>query len=81
MDRWDICCPRARKDGKTYWVKIGAAFRSKSGDGLNLIFDALPVPDGEGRVCANLFKAKPRDDRPSSEPEQPGVDLDDEIPF
>ena len=80
--RKDICTPRKKKDGGTYWVKIGTAWEN---DGkTQLVFDALPIPDGEGRVVANLFE--PRDNssavRNGSPPaKQPAsVDLDDEIP-
>lgn len=62
MSRMDVCTPRQGKDGKTRWLKIGAAFPSKSGPGWNLIFDALPLPDAEGRCAVSLFEVKPRDD-------------------
>ena len=61
-DRYDISTPRKKKDGGTYWVKIGTAwFSDKS---KQLVFDALPLPDAEGRCVANLFE--PRDDRERS---------------
>lgn len=56
-DRFDICAPRKKKDGGTYWVKIGTAWFS--GTSKQLVFDALPLPDAEGRCVANLFE--PRD--------------------
>ena len=58
-ERFDICTPRASRDGKTYWTKIGTAW--KGDKGIQLVFDALPLPDSEGRVVANLFEPKPRD--------------------
>jgi hypothetical protein len=58
-NRLDICTPRAKKDGGTYWVKIGTAWQNEKG--IQLVFDALPLPDSEGRVVANLFEPKPRD--------------------
>ncbi len=58
--RFDICTPRKGKDDKTYWTKIGTAWFNDNG-GKQLVFDALPVPDSEGRVVANLFEPKPRD--------------------
>ena len=57
MNRKDICTPRKKRDGGTYWVKIGTAFESDKG--IQLVFDALPLPDAEGRCVANLFE--PRD--------------------
>ena len=56
-NRKDICVPRKKKDGGTYWVKIGTAWENEKG--VQLVFDALPIPDAEGRCVANLFE--PRD--------------------
>lgn len=56
--RFDICTPRAGKDGKTYWTRIGTAWQGEKG--IQLVFDALPLPDSEGRCVANLFEPKPR---------------------
>lgn len=90
MNRMDVCTPRKGNDGKTRWLKIGAAFPAKSGNGWNLIFDALPLPDVEGRCAVSLFEPKPRDDHQGQQqggynPDQPGRgstrDLDDQIPF
>ena len=58
--RYDICTPRKGRDDKTYWTKIGTAWFNDNG-GKQLVFDALPIPDSEGRVVANLFEPKPRD--------------------
>lgn len=55
--RMDICTPRKKKDGGTFWVKIGTAWEGDKG--WQLVFDALPLPDAEGRCVANLFE--PRD--------------------
>jgi hypothetical protein len=32
-----------------FWLAIGAAFPHQSGDGFNIILQALPIPDGEGQ--------------------------------
>ena len=56
--RYDLISPRPRKDGKTFWVKVGAAF-PKDGGGFSLVFDALPLPDAEGNV--RVLMAEPRD--------------------
>lgn len=58
-NRFDICTPRNGKDGKTYWTRIGTAWQNDKG--IQLVFDALPIPDSEGRVVANLFEPKPRE--------------------
>lgn len=80
-ERYDICTPRSGKDGKTYWTKIGTAW--KSDKGTQLVFDALPIPDSEGRVVANLFEPKPRDGGQRNTGNSSGFaqDLDDEVPF
>lgn len=84
--RFDICTPRAKKDGGSYWVKIGTAWQGDKG--IQLVFDALPIADAEGRCVANLFEPRSRDDqhRASLNRGQQGggrqmADLDDEVPF
>lgn len=84
--RFDICTPRAKKDGGSYWVKIGSAWQGDKG--IQLVFDALPIPDAEGRCVANLFEPRSRDDQHKSNfnrSQQGGgrqtADLDDEVPF
>ena len=81
--RFDICTPRKGKDDKTFWTRIGTAWQSEKG--IQLVFDALPLPDSEGRCVANLFEPKQRDGAP---PRQQGQDrgnardeLDDFVPF
>lgn len=86
--RYDIMVPRKGRDDKTYWSKIGTAWFNDNG-GKQLVFDALPLPDAEGRCVANLFE--PRDDRAKSAGNDraqardrsapPVDDLDDSIPF
>ena len=89
-DRFDICAPRPKKDGGSFWVKIGTAW--KNDKGIQLVFDALPLPDSEGRCVANLFEPKPRDDAPRQQQRNSGSggkaqsggwaeDLDDSIGF
>lgn len=57
--RRDICVPRQKKDGGTYWVKIGTAWDGEKG--TQLVFDALPIPDSEGRCVASLFEPRDND--------------------
>jgi hypothetical protein len=68
--------PRERKDGKTYWQRVGTAFEGDKGIGIE--FDALPLPDKEGRVSVRLFEPKPRDETPR---QRQSADLDDEVPW
>ena len=37
-----VCTPRKGKDGKTYWTRIGAAFKRDSGR-MSVVLDALPI--------------------------------------
>ena len=82
--RYDIMVPRKGRDDKTYWSKIGTAWFNDNG-GKQLVFDALPLPDAEGRCVANLFE--PRDDRAKSagndraQARDRSRDIDDDIPF
>jgi len=57
-ERYDVCTAREGKDGKTHWIRIGTAYPTKNGNGLNIFFDALPV---NGRAAC--FPAKKRDQR------------------
>ena len=85
--RFDICTPRKGKEDKTFWTRIGTAWQNEKG--IQLVFDALPLPDSEGRCVANLFE--PRDNRDQAHkdslnrnpPAQSGGydDLDDDIDF
>jgi len=82
--RFDICTPRKSKDGKTFWTKIGTAWQSDKG--TQLVFDALPLPDSEGRCVANLFEPKPREQSQGNQGGggwhgKPPADDEDGIPF
>lgn len=82
--RYDIMAPRKGRD-KTFWHRIGTAWEGDKG--IQLVFDSLPLPDPEGRVVANLFEPRDRDQqhRDSLNRGQQGGgnhdDLDDRIPF
>lgn len=81
-NRFNIATPRKKKDGGTYWVNIGTAWQDEKG--TQLVFDALPIPDDEGRCVARLFEPRERDSAPRqqgrSQPSQ-GYDDADSIPF
>ena len=55
--RFDAMSPRPKKDGGTFWVRVGTAWVGDKG--TQVVLDALPIPDAEGRVVINLFE--PRD--------------------
>lgn len=80
--RFDICTPRPKKDGGSYWVKIGTAWQGDKG--IQLVFDALPLPDSEGRCVANLFEPRDRNDAPpqrQTRQQSYADDLNDSVPF
>ena len=89
--RFNICAPRARKDGKTYWHTIGTAWQSEKG--IQLVFDSLPIADAEGRCVASLFEPRERDAPPREStsyhgrqeggggPQNKWTDDEDMVPF
>jgi hypothetical protein len=86
MTRYDLVSPRKGKEDKVRWFKVGAAFPRDKG-GFSLVFDALPLPDAEGRVTLMMWEAQDRDmlnmggQRDQARQAPAGRDLDDEIPF
>lgn len=85
--RYDICTPRKGKDDKTFWTRIGTAWENDKG--IQLVFDALPLPDNEGRCVANLFEPREqqqrgnngRGERRQSYDDRGGYDDQREVPF
>jgi len=75
--RFDICTPRPKKDGGTYWTKIGTAWQGDKG--IQLVFDALPLPDKEGRVVANLFEPREGDARKPAAKQSSDFDLGEDM--
>jgi hypothetical protein len=80
MVRYDLISPRERKDGKTFWVKVGSAFERDQG-GFSLVFDALPLPDKEGNVRLLMTEPKQRQDGGNMAKMPASREIDDEIPF
>lgn len=77
-ERFDVVTPRKRKDKdgneKTYWCKIGAAWFSDTSK--QIVFDALPIPDAEGRCVVMLFEPKQQDaQRPTAQRDSDGGDI------
>ena len=50
-----------REGEEDFWLRIGAAFPHQSGDGYNVILQALPLPDGDG-TCKIVLRP-PKDDK------------------
>lgn len=65
--RYDLIAPRASRDGKTFWNKVGVAFPRKDGEGFQLILEAYPLPDKEGRVVMLMSPPRERDAAPSQD--------------
>jgi hypothetical protein len=79
--RMTIATPRKAKDGKTFWTNIGTAWFNDNG-GIQLVFDALPIPDSEGRVVANLFEPREKSQAAGQrEPAFAGRGPQDDEPF
>ncbi len=84
ITRYDAMTPRKGRDGKTYWTKVGSMFPAKDGkDGFNLVLDALPLPDSDGRCTVSMFVPKPREGAEQRPAQQPAgnADMNDDIPF
>lgn len=77
--RYDICTPRKGRDDKTFWTRIGTAFQGDKG--IQLVFDALPLPDAEGRCVANLFEPREKTNGTTQQRQPATADLDDSVPF
>ena len=77
--RYDLISPRQRKD-KTFWIKVGSAFERDKG-GFSLVFDALPLPDAEGRVTVLMTEPKEREEGAPRQAKAASADIDDEIPW
>ena len=77
--RYDICAPRKGRDDKTFWTRIGTAWEGDKG--IQLVFDALPLPDSEGRCVANLFEPRESNGGQRQQPARQTADLDVDVPF
>lgn len=89
-ERMDVCSPRTRKDRdgnpKTYWTKVGTAW--KTDKGISITFDALPLTDEKGECRVSLFEPRPKEGDvkpPTGNAPRPAIprgdDMNDEIPF
>ena len=56
-----------RREGQDdFWLAIGAAFPHQSGDGFNVILQALPIPNGDGQ-CKIVLRPPKDDDKNDAE--------------
>ena len=59
-----------RGDGQDdFWLAIGAAFPHQSGDGFNVVLQALPIPNGDGQ-CKIVLRP-PKGDDAEQQPQEP----------
>ena len=94
-ERMDLLTARKVGD-KTYFTRVGVAFKNKSGNGWMLSFEALPIPqlDENGRLETRvlMMEPKPRDgdakparksamNAPADFSDLGGGDDDSSIPF
>lgn len=82
MTRMDIKTWRKGKSGKAYAIRIGSTWTDKNG-AIRLEFDALPLPDEQGRVSCFLEAPRERgEDAPAAKSERRVADdLDDSVPL
>lgn len=59
MQRYDLSSPRPKKDGSTFWQKVGSAFPRDDGS-FHLVLDAYPLPGKDGRVSLIMSVPRPR---------------------
>ena len=77
--RMTIATPRKAKDGKTFWTNIGTAWFNDNG-GIQLVFDALPLTDSEGRCVANLFEPREKNGG-TQQTQRQTAEIDDSVPW
>lgn len=79
-DRYDAMTPRTKKDGSTFWHRVGTGWAGQKG--IQVVLDSLPIPDAEGRVVINLFE--PREPQQKQQPRQQqggyATNYDDDVP-
>jgi len=86
----EIKQPRAGKEGKTYWHKLGVKFLWDDGK-ESIKLDSLPLPNEKGEVWMNLFETEPKEEgatgtwdntkKQDTPTDTASKDFDDEIPF
>jgi hypothetical protein len=71
-----ILCPITKKDGTTFWMRVGTAFPNKD-ESLNLYLDVLPL---EGKLQIRAFDERDLRERPAPQLEV-GPATADALPF
>ena len=52
-----------REGQDDFWLAIGAAFAHQSGDGFNVVLQALPIPNGDGQCKIVLRPPRSEDEQ------------------
>ena len=81
--RFDICSGRPKKDGGTYWIRVGSMMKVREGDGYSIKLDAIPLPNEKGEVWIKAFVPREQQDqrKPARQAGAGERGLDDRIPF
>ena len=59
---YDLLMVREDENKKSWWTKIGAGFENRTGDGYQLLFDALPITGKDGLVKVVMKRVVPREE-------------------
>lgn len=81
--RYDLLSGRKDKEGRTHWMKVGAAFPSKDGkDGFTIKLECFPLPDERGQCWIQAMPPRDRaSTNPARSPDSSNDDMNDDIPF
>jgi hypothetical protein len=89
---YKVLTPITKKDGGTFWMRIGSGFPAKDG-ALNILLDALPTATSDGKTKLYIremderdFERRggdaPRTDGPRADRRnQPSLGSTDNVPF
>jgi len=67
MKTWQVISPSERKDGKTFWSRVGSAWQRDDG-GFSIQLDSLPLT---GKILISPPREPGERDRPSNKDESP----------
>ena len=84
---YKVLTPITKKDGGTFWMRIGSGFPAKDG-ALNILLDALPTATSDGKTKLYIRELDERDferrngDAPRADRRPaPAVRTTDDLPF
>lgn len=59
---YNVVQGKSTKEGKSIWLKVGAAFKRENGFSVKL--DALPIPNRDGEIWLQLYERINQDEIP-----------------